>query len=281
MRKPAILIALFVSANVHAAITGTVVTADLKPIAGATVRAFAAEDSAVMRARLVAGKVEREPLASAQSAEDGTFSLDVKGTAAVDLRIEAAGRNHSNIATVDSDDVGPVILGAPPTRMLRVTSGGKPVANAIVVSGLDVARTNAAGEVSVPLGASIFVVHPDFAVARKDSGNELEIGLTRGIALRGRVVKGSDPVPHAIVSINGWPLAESADDGTFTIAHAPQNWQSVSASRGNDVGVTARSKAAAVEVRIAPGSAFTGTLRDAKRNAPVAGARMTLSTTDG
>jgi protocatechuate 3,4-dioxygenase beta subunit len=279
MNKSAILIALLVSSTLHAAITGTVVSADLKPIAAATIRAYAAEDSAAMRARVLAGKLDRESVASVQSAEDGTFSVDVKGTTAVDLRIEAAGHNHSYVATIDGDDVGPIILGAPPTRMLHVTSGGKAVANAIVVSGLEIARTNAAGEVAVPMNGAIFAVHPDFAISRKE-GSGLEISLSRGVALRGRVVNGAGPVPHAIVSINGWPLAESADDGTFAIAHAPQNWQSVSAARGNDVGTAVRSKAAAIEVRLTPGSTFTGTLLYTKRNVPVAGARMTLATSD-
>lgn len=280
MRKLTLLISLLVSATLRASITGTVVTTDLKPIAGATIHAFAAEDSATMRARLVAGKLDREPLATTQSGEAGTFSLDVKGTSAVDLSIEAPGRNHSSIATLDGDDLGPIILGTPPTRMLRVTSGGKPVPNAIVVSGLEVTRTNAAGEIPAPASAVVFVVHPDFAIERKEPGIGSAIIVSRGVAVRGRVVSGAGPVPHAIVSIDGLPLAESADDGTFLIAHAPQNWQSVSAARGNDVGVAVRSKAAAVDVRIAPGSTFTGTLRDTKRNAPVAGARMTLTASD-
>ncbi|MEA2338676.1 MAG: hypothetical protein QOE82_2683 [Thermoanaerobaculia bacterium] len=281
MRKPASLFALIlVAVQAHAAITGTIVDPDARPIAGATIRAFAAESSSAMRARLVAGKIEREPIATAQSAENGTFSIDPKGTTAVDVVVEASGRNRTTIPTVDGDDLGAIVLNAPVTRAMHVTSGGKGVANAIVVSGAEVWKTNASGEVPAPSGGAGFVFHPDYAVARRDAANTAEVKLTRGIAVRGRVVNGAGPVPHAIVSINGWPLAESGDDGTFAIAHAPDGWQSIGAVRGNEAGTAARSKAATIEIRLSAAGTFTGTLRDAKRNSAVAGARMTLTAAD-
>ena len=280
MRKPAILLAvvLAASANAFAAITGTVVDPDGKPIAGATIRAYASENSAAMRARLLAGK-DREPMVTVQSSENGAFSLDGKG-AAVDVVLEAPARNRTTIPTVDGDDLGAIVLSPPPAHLLRVTSGGKPVGNAIVLSGIEMWRTNASGEAPVPATSAVFVVHPDYAVMRRETGPGLDVKLTPGVAVRGRVVNAAGPVPHAVVSINGWPLAESGDDGTFAIAHAPENWQTITAARGNDAGAAARSKAAAVEIRLAAGGAFTGTLRDAKRGAAVAGARMTLTNAD-
>jgi hypothetical protein len=280
MRKPAILLAFVLAffSNAFAAITGTVIDPDGKPIAGATIRAYASENSAAVRARLLAGKIDREPLATAQSSQTGAFSLDVKG-ATVDVAIEAPARNRTTIPTVDGDDLGAVILAPSPARMLRVISGGKPVANAIVLSGIETWRTNASGEAPVPATTAVFVVHPDYAVMRRESGNATEVKLTRGVAVRGRVVNAAGPVAHAIVSINGWPLAESGDDGTFAIAHAPENWQSISAAHGNDVGAATRSNKA-IEIRLAAGGSFTGTLRDSKRSAAVAGARMTLSNAD-
>jgi hypothetical protein len=277
MHKLAIVFALIVSTNVHAAITGTVVDADAKPIAGATIRAYTAEDSSAMRARIIAGKLDREPVATVQSAENGSFSIELKSPAAVDVVIEAPAHSRATIPTVDGDDLGAITLGPPPTRMLKVTSGGKPVANAIVISGLEVARTNAEGEVPATLNGAALVAHPDYAPASREPANAPSVRLTRGVAVRGRVVKGSEPVAHAIVSINGWPLAESGDDGTFTIAHAPDNWRSISAVRGNEAGTVTRSKAASVEIRLGTGASFAGTLRDAKRGAAVASARMTLT----
>jgi hypothetical protein len=282
MRKLSIAFALTVSlticATTYAAIAGTTVDIDGKPIAGATIHAYAVEGSAAMRARLLAGKLDREPLATAKSAENGSFSIDLKSPAAVDLTIEASAHAPSTIATVDGDDLGMIVLAAPATRSMRVTSGGKAVASAIVVSGLDIARTNASGEAPANTGM-LFVVHPDYAVARREPTTVTEIKLVRGVAVRGRVVKETDPVAHAIVSINGWPLAESGDDGTFAIAHAPDTWQSISAVHGGDVGSAIRSKAASVEIRLNAGATFTGTLRDAK-GAAVAGARIALSGPD-
>src|SRR5437016_4605885 len=101
MRKLTILLAVLTATAAHAAITGTVVDPDSKPIAGATIRAFAAEDSAALRARLLAGKIDREPLATATSAESGAFSIDVKGATAVNVTIDAPNRHHITIPTVD------------------------------------------------------------------------------------------------------------------------------------------------------------------------------------
>lgn len=279
MRKLILFLVLAVSVTANAAITGTVVDADQKPIAGATIRAYAAEGSAAMRARLVAGKLDREPLVTTQSAENGAFSIELKSPVAVDMSIEGPGSRHMTFVTVDGDDLGVIIFAPAPTRTWRITSGGKPVANAIVVSGLDVSRTSASGE--VPMGNLQFVVlHPDYVITSRAPFNTAEIKLTRGVAVRGRVVNAAGPVPHAIVSINGWPLAESGDDGTFAIAHAPENWQSVSAVRESESGSANRGKAASVEIRLGATTSFTGVVHDAKRGAPVAGARMTLSAGD-
>jgi large repetitive protein len=277
MRKLAILLAVTASTNLYAAITGTVFDSDAKPVAGATIRAYVPENFAAMRARVLAGKIDREPIASVKSAENGTFSIEVKDAIAVDVVIDAPSHPRISVATVDGDDLGAILLAPPAPRMLRVTSGGKPVANAIVVSGTDISRTNAAGEVPTPAGNSTYVVSPDYAIARRDT-NSFEVKLLRGVAVSGRVTNPAGPVAHAVVSINGWPLAESGNDGTFTIAHAPDRWQAISAIRGSEAGIATRPKTGALEIRIVPGTTFAGTLRDTGRGGPVAGARMTITT---
>jgi protocatechuate 3,4-dioxygenase beta subunit len=277
MRKLILLFALTVSVAANAAITGTVVDADQKPISGATIRAYAAEGSAAMRARLIAGKLDREPLAETKSADNGSYSIELKSPAAVDVIIEGPGSRRITIPSVDGDDLGVSVFGPVPTRTWRVTSGGKPVANAIVVSGLDVSRTDASGEVPATGNGQFVVVHPDYAIGSHGMFNTTEVKLSRGVAVRGRVINASGPVAHAIISINGWPLAESGDDGTFAIAHAPESWQSVSAMHANEAGSANRTKAASLEIRLGPAATFTGAVRDAKRGGPVAGARMTLS----
>ena len=273
-RRLAILLALTVSATAHAAITGTIVDRDANPIAGATIRAYLAEDSTVIWARLVAGKVEREPLASVQSARDGSFSIDVRGQSPIDITVMTPDFRRI-FETVDGDDLGAIVLGFLPAHTVRITSEGKPVARAIFVAGPYVWRSDAEGVVTAFQG-SYAVFHPDYAVAHSDGSSATEIKLTRGVAVRGRVVNAAGPVPHAIVSINGWPLAESAGDGTFAIAHAPDNWQSITAIHGNEIGESLRAATASVEIRLHTGAAFTGTVRDSTRGA-VAGARMTLA----
>jgi hypothetical protein len=288
MRKLArfALAALFVTSSstiAHAAITGTIIDMDGKPVAGATIRAFAPEGSAALRARLVAGKADRDPGATAKSSDSGSFTIDLKSSPAVDLEIEAPDHPLTTIATVDGDDIGVIQLAAQPVAKIRVTSGGKPVANAIVLSGSEVRKTDAAGETPVFGIGSVYVVHPDFAAgSRRDMNGAVsslhEIKLSRGVSVRGKVVNGAGPVPHAIVSINGWPLAESSDDGTFVVAHAPDGWQLLTAARGNEIGAATRpAKAGAVEIRLAKGETFTGTVRDSVTGAAVAGARMSLN----
>src|SRR5207248_79782 len=125
-----------------------------------------------------------------------------------------------------------------------------------------------------------YVVHPDYAIGRGSGISGLDVKLVRGEAVRGRVINAAGPVGHAIVSIDGWPLAESGDDGTFAIAHAPDKWQSISAVRGSDAGTAMRPKTGGVEIRVAPAATFAGTVRDTSRGGAVAGARMTISGSD-
>ncbi|MEA2163055.1 MAG: large repetitive protein [Thermoanaerobaculia bacterium] len=288
MRTPArlllaTLVAAFLSSTALGAIKGTVVDSDDKPVAGATIRAYAAEDSATLRAKLVAGKIAREPLATAQSSDNGSFSIDVKGTTAVDLVIDAAGHPRITIPTVDGDDVGGVVLGPQPVSKFRVTSGGKPVANAVLFSGSEIRQTDAAGEASAFGIPMLYVIHPDYAISGQrqtfsPSTLVYEIKLSRGVELRGNVVNAAGPVAHAAISINGWPLSETADDGSFVVAHAPENWQSISAVRGNEIGIATRPKSGPLSIHLAAGSTFTGTLRDAVSSTPVVGARIGFGT---
>ena len=160
------LAALLLSASAHAAITGTVIDENGKPIAGATVRAWAAEPSRVYRQRLLSTQPENEPLAGATTNEAGAFSVDVKGTTAVDLRVDKAERRSASIEAVDGDEPLTVILRPPIQRKVVVEGGGEPVANALVVFGPHLtARTNAAGEAPMLDESIALVFHPDRAAS--------------------------------------------------------------------------------------------------------------------
>lgn len=279
IRCLAILFALTYSATVHAAITGRVVDSDANPIAGASIRAYAAEGSAAMLARIVSGKVERELVASSQSAQNGSFSIDVNRSPAVDITVETP-EYRWTVATVDGDDLGAIVLGLHPAHTLQITSDGKPVPGAIVLVGPNIWRSDSTGGVTAFRGP-YSVVYPGYAIANSSGSSATGVKLTRGVTVRGRVVNAAGPVAGAIVSVNGWPLTETAGDGTFAIAHAPEDWKSITAVRGNEIGESARPAAGSVEIRLGTGAAFTGTIRDSARGAAVAGARMTLIGADG
>src|SRR4029077_8732340 len=87
--------------------------------------------------------------------------------------------------------------------------------------------TDADGHYSVPdpskWAGRVLVVHPDYAVVDNLTGPfrttpKVDQTLTAGVAIKGKVVaeNGQTPVAKAPVSVDDWPLATTADDGTFT-----------------------------------------------------------------
>ena len=40
----------------------------------------------------------------------------------------------------------------------------------------------------------------------------------------------------ATILVDGWPLATSGDDGTFTIAHMPAKWKTITARKDSLIG---------------------------------------------
>src|SRR5437016_4365917 len=81
---------LLTASSALAAITGTLIDESGKPLSGATLRAFAAEDSRAFRARAMRG-ADRTPIATAQSAEGGAFRIDASAPL-LEIVIEAAGK---------------------------------------------------------------------------------------------------------------------------------------------------------------------------------------------
>ncbi len=268
---------LFLAASATASITGTLVHADGKPVAGATVRVYPAETTRQARARLVSAKPEREPLVTATTKDDGAFSIDTKGNAVVEVVVEVGGRPHMSMPLADGIDTGPMVLREATSRTVKVTSAGKPVASALVVfSTSRTTRTDAAGNFDAGNEGGATIIHPDYAIEQFSINGVSEVKLQKGVALKGRVTGANGPVAHAVVMVNGYPLAESGDDGTFTVAHAPASWRSVMAVAGNDVGVAMPSKAAFVDVRLRRGAVLSGSVRDTVTEGPVGGAIVTL-----
>ncbi len=280
------VLATLVPFSANAAIRGTVVDENGAPIAHAAVRAFPQETVSDRAARIVAGKTDREPLASAQSGDDGSFRVEVSKPV-VELVVSFDGRAPFFADAIDSDDLGAILLPKAKLQSGRVTSGGKPVAGAIVLAGPSLARTANDGTFEMVRPATgalvrLTVFHPDFAAT--DSRNlaldrTADIQLTKGVAIRGRVTAadGRAPASHVLISSGLYASAESGEDGSFVIAHAPSSWQSLRAVAPGGAAFASRSGAAVYDLRLRSLASVSGSVRDPKTRVAVAGMRLTLN----
>jgi protocatechuate 3,4-dioxygenase beta subunit len=294
-RIAAALALLFLAVPSFAAVTGTVMTTDGAPIAGAKLTLLPVESVASRAARLVAGGAALEPLASATSDAKGNFSVEASKEAVADLRIEAAGSEPQILRVERDDDLGAIALRKAPARTGRVTANGKAVPNARVIwwgtqsQILSMATTDAEGRYTTadPRNAvSVTVLHPDFAVSEEGFTRRVESTtramdrtLVAGKPLTGRVVAadGETPVAKATIVLDGWPLATSADDGTFTIAHARPKWKTILATSPGFVAMRRSTGSEGLTLRMAKAPALRGTVRDAKTQEPVANAEVRVA----
>jgi protocatechuate 3,4-dioxygenase beta subunit len=267
---------LLVSPLLHAAISGSIVDANGNPVAGVTVRAYRIEPRPDLLRRIVSGKTDVEPLATAKTTDTGDFRFDKVGQPTVDLVAEAAGRETATRFTADGEDVTLLMRDAKPRRF-HVTADGKAAANAIVMYGRALfTKTGEDGtfEVNTLAPAPRFTIyHPDYAPLEASVvRDETALMLRPGTKLTGSVI-GTDgkPAANVGVDIDQWPLAKSGDDGSFTIAHAPSVWRELHAETTNDAATATRAVAASYTLRLRRGTTVTGVVRDAKTRMPVAG----------
>src|ERR1044071_629296 len=125
---------LLVAPLLHAAITGSIVDPNGNAVAGATVRAYPVETRPDLIRRIVSGKTDVQPLATAKTSDTGDFRLDKVGQPTFELVAELPGRETITRFTADGEDVTLMMREVKPRR-IKVTAGGKPVANAIVLYG--------------------------------------------------------------------------------------------------------------------------------------------------
>jgi protocatechuate 3,4-dioxygenase beta subunit len=290
---------LFAANVLSAAVTGTVVNSDGQAVAGAKVSLFAPETIDARRARLLSDKPQRTALATAESGSGGRFRLDAPkdGPPVVDLLVEANGFAPSEARADRDDDLGAIPLAAAETKRGTITAAGKPVAGATVIWSSStedvVATTDAQGHYNVAdpakWAARVTVLHHDFAVAEETfAGFErakppLDRALVPGAAVTGRVVgeDGQTPVAGASILVGSLPVATSADDGTFTIAHAPVRWETITAHAGSLAGVRARTASGPVTIRLVRAATISGTVRTAKTQTPVNGVEVRLFRSSG
>lgn len=272
-----------------AAVTGTVMTGDGAAIAGARVSLYALESPDARYARLLSDAPEALPLATTQTDSKGNFTLDSPKDATVSLRVFARGYEPREQMIERDETVGAIALSKGETRTGSVTAAGKPVANALVSIQYGnfeyVTRTNAEGRYDAPdpkRARSIAVVHPGYAVDEEifltNTGQRLDRSLSAGVTLTGRTTTsdGSSGISKATVMVDGWPLATSADDGAFAIAHAPAKWTQLVARKDALLGQRAFSSDKTQTIRMAKAGTIAGRVTDAKTKLPVAGAVIRL-----
>jgi large repetitive protein len=286
------LFAIFITLPLAANITGVVINTDGQPVAGAKVSIYVPETIAARRARFVSKTPDRTALATTTTDSKGTFSFDSpKEQPVVDLRVEANGFAPDSLRVLANDEAGAIALTAAAMKQGTITANGKPVAGATVAwlsnaSGT-IAVTDAAGHYSVPDPSKwanrVLVVHPDYAILDNLTGPfrsapKVDQTLTAGVAIKGRVVaeNGQTPVAKAAISVDDWPVATTADDGSFTIPHAARDWQDIQTREGSLGSMRARAGEAAVNLRLARLGKVTGTVQDAKTRLPLAGAEVRI-----
>ncbi len=281
-------------APLRAAVTGTVINIDGKPVTGAKVSLFAPELIAAQGPRMLSDEPQRKPLATMATDSGGKFTFDVpKDQTVVDVRVEAAGYAPGGIRlNAADDDAGAMMLAQAPSVRGTITANGKPVANATVVilgSGEYMTRTDADGHYTAPDPSKwafrVIVLHPDFAMVEELLGpagtkKGLDFSMTAGVTIKGRVVAedGQTPIAEAQLSLDGWPAGKSAADGTFTIAHAPKEWETLQALKDSRVAQRARTAAVAI-LKLGKSATVSGNVRDVKSQLPVTGARVSLGPT--
>lgn len=283
MRTSFLIATLFIVTAAQAAITGTLMTPDGVAIAGGRVAAFPFLTSDERRSAILTG---REPVALVTTTSDarGRFVLEIPAdNAVVSLRIDGAGRAPHQVATARNQELGALRLRAARPGRGRVIAGGKPVGGAmVVVSGSfhQVVRTDRDGSYEIPdtVGVHLAVLHSDYAIAEAASTPESETGaldhqLDRGISLEGTVVtEDGAPVAGATIVLGDWPLAQSGEDGSFTIPHAPRDWKVLAAYAGELAAWQRFAGAGDQQLRVSRAPMIQGRITDAKSGNPIGGA---------
>src|SRR5687768_17225507 len=108
MRRLPAAFLLFVSTTSFAAVTGTVMDRDGKPVGAASISIFPVETADARRTRFAIGEPEKA-IAVAQSDAKGNFSIAVpKEHPVVDVRIAAADFAPEGIRAETHDEIGAV-----------------------------------------------------------------------------------------------------------------------------------------------------------------------------
>src|ERR1051325_4620842 len=282
MRATAVLSLFLLASPAAAAIRGRVVGAG-QPVANARITVHPVETFSELIVAPLANR-KRPVLATATSAADGAFTLQVEGAGSVIVHVEAAGfaTSFSEEAIGDTDVI--ISLSSAKRREFTLRSAAGALAGARVIQmvegGIIETSTNDRGRVALdPTGPiAMLLVHPRAAlhmVLAQPQGDAIHIETA--FPLKGKVVGGnSRGVAGARVSIDNVPIAVSSDDGTFVVERAPSQYRELTA----EVGDLAGSAAGSTTIRVAPRHLVSGVVRDAERR-PLRGISVTLASDAG
>ena len=285
-------------------VTGRVLDASGKPIAGAKVQwtAYRSDDEALLDE--TAGK-DPAVLGETSADAEGRFRvvLDKPGVS-VALRVLAQGHPSARFpGPFDSSEESSLFdIQLPAAQLLSgrvVDEAGKPVgaARVLVVStegGLDgdqrsvgEARTAADGAFAVPdapEGARVVVVRaPDFIPANRiqlEAKPDEKISLQRGGAVRGLVTDTAGKPAAGVIVTTEDAAAQTDAEGKFRLTGLPSgslHMQALgkddSAARKDGVRVR-KGEEVEASLKLKPGAAISGTVIEEGSRRPVAGARI-------
>ena len=289
MQRLSLALALCLSSfRAFAAISGTVINIDGAPVAGARVSIAAYEAPEARAARLLSASPAVAPIAATETDAKGAFSLESPKQAVVELNVFASGYVPLSRRVERDEDTGAVLLTRGEMRTGTISAGGKPVAHATVAIYYGqyeyLTRTNEQGRYEAPHPTRVrrmVVAHRDHAIDDRTFGfgaevtpRDLNRTLTAGTKVTGRVVgsDGETGVANAALFVDRWPVATSGEDGSFTIAHMPARWNTLSARKENLAGQRAFSKDATTAIRLAKAATISGRVTAVDGKTPVAGA---------
>ncbi len=290
-RIAVLVVCLVFATQSYAALTGVVVNPEGQAVAGARVSAHALELTSAQRARLLSATPEAVLLASVTTDARGRFSVENVKEPVVMLIVTAPGHAPAAARAERNDDLGTIVLTTAATRQGRVTAAGKPLAGATVIWHSDaevIAKTDESGRYSVPdpskWAERVIIAHPDFPLLVEPARRlpratdvATDRTLAPGVAISGKVVAedGKTAAGGAASRVDGWPVTQSTEDGTFTIAKAPAKWAAITAQTASLHATKVRA-AGDVTLRLARPATFSGLVRDSKGQSPVAGVEIQL-----
>ncbi|HJQ41296.1 MAG TPA: carboxypeptidase regulatory-like domain-containing protein [Thermoanaerobaculia bacterium] len=284
MKRAFFILLLLVAPSLHAAIRGTVFATGGTGVESARVALYKREAILDAHERVAAGRA-REAVAQTTSDAQGAFTIETKLSGVFDLEVTLDGYVPWRQSILAEDNELAVELKPAPMRSGRVTAAGKPVAGAIVIVDDDrdvqwSTRTDDKGVFRIPdpvrWTETLRVVHPDHAmlVAQINAGRKLELALTPGTSVHGKVLGANRRlVANARLFAGRWPAGRTAEDGTFKIDHLADDAKVILAVAGAEHG-SARRSATEITITLEASNAISGVVRDPKAR-PLAGARVT------